>query len=198
VGGRVGDAHRAGGCSSYLPIVAGEVASWSRDAGRIMSAGGLHGRIRYDVPGRRPNDLGTENETRGVRDGSRLVTSLSEQASVQVDPDGNVRIETRCDCALLHVKREQGQELWNAFQTWQAAYWRPTAINREFARHFQEPSIWQRLYRGLKIMVRQTFRHTGQSGIVLARERARLRLEGRLLSSGSNRNGSAPRLDALN
>ena len=116
----------------------------------------------------------------------------------QVDPDGNVRIETRCDCALLHVKREQGQELWNAFQTWQAAYWRPTAINRELARHFQEPSIWQRLYRGLKIIARQTFRHTGQSGIALVHERARLRLEGRLLSSGSNRNGSAPRLDALN
>jgi hypothetical protein len=84
----------------------------------------------------------------------------------QVDEDGTVRIDARCDCALLHVKHEQGRELWNAFQTWHAAYWRPTEINREFAWHFRPPTIWQRFYRGLRVKLRQTFRHDEQSPTV--------------------------------
>jgi hypothetical protein len=58
----------------------------------------------------------------------------------QFDPQGNVRIAARCDCSLLAVRQEQGQELWHAFNAWQASYWRPLQINKEFASHFRPRS----------------------------------------------------------
>jgi hypothetical protein len=81
----------------------------------------------------------------------------------QFNQDGNVTLNARCDCALLRVKREQSQELWSAFQIWQAAYWRPTEINKEFACHFRSPNMWQRLYRSLRVTVRRALRHNGGS-----------------------------------
>jgi hypothetical protein len=114
-----------------------------------------------------------------------------------IDREGNVRLDARCDCAILHVQREQGRELWNAFQTWHSAYWWPTEINKEFARHFRTPNIWQRLYRAVRVKFRRLFIHTRLvpasspldrsnpvgasasrlSGTALVRERSRLRRE---------------------
>jgi hypothetical protein len=76
----------------------------------------------------------------------------------KVDQNGNVRLDALCDCALLHAQREQGQKLWNAFQIWHSAYWRPIEINERFAREFAAPNIWRRLYRGLKARVRRFLR----------------------------------------
>lgn len=76
----------------------------------------------------------------------------------KVDQEGNVTLDARCDCALLRVRRDQGKELWKAFQIWQSAYWRPTEINKEFALHFRSPNLWQRLYRRLRGTVRQALR----------------------------------------
>jgi hypothetical protein len=61
--------------------------------------------------------------------------------------EGNVRLEAPCDCSFLTVSRGQGQELWQAYQIWHQAYWRPTVINRQFASHFRQPSWWWRLLR---------------------------------------------------
>jgi hypothetical protein len=71
------------------------------------------------------------------------------------DSEGNVRLDARCDCSLLAVKRQQGQELWIAYQEWRAAYWRPVEINKEFASHFRPPNIWQRLYRRVISRIRR-------------------------------------------
>jgi hypothetical protein len=38
---------------------------------------------------------------------------------------------------MLHVRRDQGRELWRAFEIWQSAFWQPATINREFADHFR-------------------------------------------------------------
>jgi hypothetical protein len=82
----------------------------------------------------------------------------------KIDQEGDVKIDATCDCAFLHVRREQGHELWHAFQIWRSAYWQPTLINREFARHFRAPNLWQRLYRGLRLKVYRAFPHSGRSG----------------------------------
>jgi hypothetical protein len=73
----------------------------------------------------------------------------------KIDQKGNVRLHARCDCAFLHVRREQGQELWNAFQIWHSAYWRPIEINEKFAKEFGSPNIWRRCCRGLSAKVRR-------------------------------------------
>jgi hypothetical protein len=81
----------------------------------------------------------------------------------KIDREGNVGLDACCDCAILHVRREQGRELWNAFQIWHSAYWRPIEINKEFAHHFRSPNGWQRLYRSLRVKVRRALRHNRQS-----------------------------------
>jgi hypothetical protein len=67
----------------------------------------------------------------------------------KIDREGKVTLDARCDCAILHVRRDQGRELWRAFEIWQSAFWQPATINREFADHFRSPNFWRRLYRGL-------------------------------------------------
>jgi hypothetical protein len=81
----------------------------------------------------------------------------------KIDQKGNVKLDARCDCAILHVRREQGQDLWHAFQIWHAVYWQPTMINREFARHFRSPNLWRRLYRGLRVKVYLVSRNHSRS-----------------------------------
>jgi hypothetical protein len=83
----------------------------------------------------------------------------------KVDQEGNVKIDAPCDCAILHVRCEQGHELWHAFQIWYSAYWQPTLINREFARHFRSPNLLERVYCGLRVKVYHAFRHNGRSRI---------------------------------
>jgi hypothetical protein len=85
----------------------------------------------------------------------------------KVDQKGNVRLYARCDCALLRSRREQGQELWNAFQIWHSAYWRPVEINEKFAKEFGSPNIWQRFYRSLKARVRRFLRQLGPTNLLV-------------------------------
>jgi hypothetical protein len=70
-------------------------------------------------------------------------------------PDGDVRIDARCDCSMLAVKSDQRQELRDAFQQWHAVYWRPIEINREFASHFRPPNLWQRFIRRIVVRLRR-------------------------------------------
>jgi hypothetical protein len=97
----------------------------------------------------------------------------------RVDAKGNVRLDTLCDCALLHSRREQGQALWDAFQIWHSAYWRPIEINEKFAREFRAPNIWQRFYRRLRAKVRRSLRQVraqpSASGVVVAADREEVR-----------------------
>jgi hypothetical protein len=81
----------------------------------------------------------------------------------KVDQEGNVSLDARCDCAILRARREQGRELWHAFQVWHSAYWQPVTINREFVRHFRSPNLWQRFYRSVRVKVHQAFHHNGRS-----------------------------------
>jgi hypothetical protein len=87
----------------------------------------------------------------------------------KVDREGSVRVEARCDCAMLAVRREQGRELWDAFQQWHSGYWRAVEINKEFASHFRAPTIWRRLCRQLVRRMRRMFRVTSSEGSVSSR-----------------------------
>jgi hypothetical protein len=59
----------------------------------------------------------------------------------KIRKNGKVTLQARCDCSYLMVSQEQGLELRDAFHEWYEAYWRPIEINREFAAHFDKPSI---------------------------------------------------------
>ena len=58
---------------------------------------------------------------------------------------GGVRIAAQCSCSLLAVRKEQESSLVEAFNEWQASYWRPLEINKQFAAHFSPPSGWRLL-----------------------------------------------------
>jgi hypothetical protein len=62
----------------------------------------------------------------------------------EFDRLGIVHIQAQCACAHLEVSRDQEKALFEAYNGWQANYWRPLEINRQFARHFELP-WWQRL-----------------------------------------------------
>jgi len=64
--------------------------------------------------------------------------------SFKFDPQGRVQMRAECDCAFLSVRREQEQDLFKTFQDWQATYWRPLEINRQFASHFRPRSAFRR------------------------------------------------------
>src|SRR5687768_14516542 len=53
--------------------------------------------------------------------------------------EDDVRIEAACDCSLLRASSEQARAFHAAYRAWHASYWRPMAINREFASHFAPP-----------------------------------------------------------
>jgi hypothetical protein len=59
--------------------------------------------------------------------------------------EDDVRIEAACDCSLLRASSEQARAFHAAYRAWHASYWRPMAINREFASHFTPPALWRRL-----------------------------------------------------
>jgi hypothetical protein len=59
--------------------------------------------------------------------------------------EDDVRIDAACDCSLLRASSEQARAFHAAYREWQATYWRPMVINREFASHFAPPPLWQRL-----------------------------------------------------
>lgn len=66
----------------------------------------------------------------------RWLSHRSSSHDFGFNPDGGVQIRATCDCAELLVKPEQQRALYDGFREWEASYWRPLRINREFASHF--------------------------------------------------------------
>ncbi len=64
--------------------------------------------------------------------------------SFTFDQTGHVNIRADCNCSFLAVRPEQERELMTAFEEWQARYWRPMQINKEFASHFRPRSAFRR------------------------------------------------------
>src|SRR6266478_2935340 len=71
------------------------------------------------------------------------------------DRRGNARVHARCDCAMLQVSREQGEEVKAELSAWKIFYWEPhlaqiepekraAKIYREFASHFRPPGALRR------------------------------------------------------
>lgn len=56
------------------------------------------------------------------------------------DRSGKVQIRAACECAYMQVKPEQERALYDCFRVWEASYWRPLRVNREFASHFRHRS----------------------------------------------------------
>ena len=80
---------------------------------------------------------------------------IRSQHLLGFDRRGNVRVHARCDCAMLEVSLEQGEEMMAALSAWRIVYWEPhlaqieaekraAKINREFASHFRPPGAWRR------------------------------------------------------
>lgn len=61
------------------------------------------------------------------------------------DPEGNAAVLADCACATLTISRQQGRELYETVAVWTRDYWRPRVINRHFASHFEQPSLFKRL-----------------------------------------------------
>jgi hypothetical protein len=67
---------------------------------------------------------------------------IPSRHSFRFGPDDEVEIGAACDCALLEVDPAQKRELIAGYVQWEREYWRPLAINREFATHFRRP-LWR-------------------------------------------------------
>ena len=65
--------------------------------------------------------------------------------SFRFDPGGHVEVRARCNCSYLEIRRSQEEELAQCFEKWQAEYWVPQQINKEFASHFAPRSAVRRL-----------------------------------------------------
>jgi hypothetical protein len=48
---------------------------------------------------------------------------FSSRHRFKIDREGNVTLDARCNCAILHVRRDQGRQLWGAFELWRSAFW---------------------------------------------------------------------------
>src|SRR6266436_1931983 len=80
---------------------------------------------------------------------------IRSQHQLDFDHQGNARVHARCDCAMLQVSREQGEEMKAVLSAWKIVYWEPhlaqieaakraAKIDREFASHFRPPGAWRR------------------------------------------------------
>ena len=65
--------------------------------------------------------------------------------SFRFDPGGHVEVRARCNCSYLEIRRSQEDELSKCFEEWQAEYWVPQQINKEFASHFPPRSALRRV-----------------------------------------------------
>src|SRR5215469_1174612 len=66
----------------------------------------------------------------------KWLTHRRSNHSFSFDPDGRVQIRAACECSQLRVMPEQEKALYVSFREWEANYWLPLRINREFASHF--------------------------------------------------------------
>lgn len=60
------------------------------------------------------------------------------------NPDGTVLIRAACACSNYQVMPEQERALYNSFREWEAGYWHPLTVNRQFASHFRHYPSWRR------------------------------------------------------
>jgi formate-dependent nitrite reductase cytochrome c552 subunit len=108
-----------------------------------------------------------------------VLTHAPSDHNFRFDQHGNVTVDAHCDCALLAVAPEQREELWQAFQVWRHAYWRPVEINRQFAEHFRAPGVIQRVLRRLGLAWRRATRARFDDGVGVAANEG-IRVEGNL------------------
>ena len=71
------------------------------------------------------------------------------------DKSGRVTIEARCECSRRPVRKDQGDQLFQAFKAWRQYYWEPLQVDREFAGHFRKPDAWVRLFRDIRMAWRR-------------------------------------------
>jgi hypothetical protein len=75
------------------------------------------------------------------------------------DPRGRVTVDAQCGCARRSVSTEQGDRLFEAYNSWRELYWQPLETDREFASHFAKPNAWVRLFRDIRMAWRRFRRH---------------------------------------
>jgi hypothetical protein len=85
--------------------------------------------------------LRTAPEDFEIRDG--WLHHIPSRHDFRFDPNGSVQLRAQCDCAHLAIQTEQERELSTAYGHWEAHYWRPLMINREFASHFRRSRLRQ-------------------------------------------------------
>ena len=159
-------------------IGCGRFGRVSRDADEELSCGRRVQRSTFPVraahaTGRRRLAIHhrTESKSMSYLDVAPLITALRNTPeefelssgwlchvrswhSFRVGPEDRVEIRAACNCVLLAVRPEQEREFAGCFREWQAAYWRPLQINREFAAHFRPRASWRRTL--LRLTVRLT------------------------------------------
>jgi hypothetical protein len=84
--------------------------------------------------------------------------------SFNFDPKGKIEIRAACECSLLLVKPEQERALFDCFKAWEADYWRPFQINREFASHFHSRLPWRRLVLRAMMMLTRWLTREDEAG----------------------------------
>ena len=75
----------------------------------------------------------------------KWLSHRSSRHGFAFDADGRVQIRAACECSQFLVKPEQERALYDCFRDWEASYWRPLRVNREFASHFNHHASWRRI-----------------------------------------------------
>ncbi|HZS63412.1 MAG TPA: hypothetical protein VFA53_02785 [Xanthobacteraceae bacterium] len=83
--------------------------------------------------------------------------------SFSFNPEGRVQLRADCNCSLLAIKSDQEEALAACYNEWQANYWRPLQINREFASHFRPRSRVRQLLIDLTARVQRWLLRQGST-----------------------------------
>jgi hypothetical protein len=83
----------------------------------------------------------------------------------EFDSRGRVSVDAQCRCARRSVSKEQGDRLFDAYNSWREHYWQPLETDREFASHFAKSTALVRLFRDIRMAWRR-FRRREEPVIV--------------------------------
>jgi hypothetical protein len=75
------------------------------------------------------------------------------------DARGRVSVDAQCGCARRSVSAEQGDRLFEGYNSWRELYWQPLETDREFASHFAKSNAWVRLFRDIRMAWRRFRRY---------------------------------------
>jgi hypothetical protein len=82
----------------------------------------------------------------------------------KVQADGHVIVDAARGCSHRSVRNEQGRQLYEALETWQAEHWIPREINRHFSSCIRPSGFWRRWLRKAAALWGQ-HRHDGALAI---------------------------------